>query len=150
MHIFISLLSYLFPPQNTNSLAPPELEVLKQKLKEYLDASMIEPSNSPFGAPILFVKKKDGSLRMCVDYRALNKQTIKNRYPLPRIEDLLDQLKGAKYFSKLDLAQGYHQVRVKEEDVPKTAFRTRYGHFQFRVMPFGLTNAPAHISTVNE
>ena len=98
---------------------------------------------SPWGAPVLFVKKKDGTLWMCIDYWQINKVTVKNKYPLPRIEDLFDQLEGAGVFSKIGLRLGYYQLRVKEGDVPKTAFRTRYGHYEFLVMPFGLTNAPA-------
>ena len=108
-----------------------------------MDKGFVRPSVSPWGAPILFVKKKDGTLRMCIDYRQINKVTVKNKYPLPRIEDLFDQLRGASVFSKIDLRSGYYQLRVKEVDVPKTAFRTRYGHYEFLVMPFGLTNAPA-------
>ena len=112
-------------------------------MAELSEKGFIRPSSSPWGAPVLFVKKKDGSFRMCIDYRELNKLTIKNRYPLPRIDDLFDQFQGSCVYSKIDLRSGYHQLPVREEDIPKTAFRTRYGHFEFQVMPFGLTNAPA-------
>ncbi|GKB06259.1 putative reverse transcriptase domain-containing protein [Tanacetum coccineum] len=124
-------------------LAPSEMLELSNQLKELQEKGFIRPSHSPWGAPVLFVKKKDGSMRMCIDYKELNKLTIKNRYPLPRIDDLFDQLQDACCFSKIDLRSGYHQLRVREEDVPKTAFRTRYGHFEFTVTPFGLTNTPA-------
>ena len=124
-------------------IAPLELKELKLQLQELLDKGFIRPSVSPWGAPVLFVKKKDGTLWLCVDYRQLNKLTVKNKYPLPRIDDLFDQLKGASIFSKIDLRSGYHQLKIKDVDVHKTAFRTRYGHYEFLVMPFGLTNAPA-------
>ncbi|GJZ18367.1 putative reverse transcriptase domain-containing protein [Tanacetum coccineum] len=124
-------------------LAPSEMQELSGQLQELQDNGFIRPSHSPWGAPMLFVKKKDGSLRMCIDYRELNKLTIKNRYPLPRIDDLFDQLQGSRYFSKIDLRSGYHQLRLHEDDILKTAFRTRYEHFEFTVMPFGLPNAPA-------
>jgi hypothetical protein len=124
-------------------MSTPELVELKLQLKEMMDKGYIQPSVSPWGAPILFVKKKDGTLRLCIDYRQLNKVTIKNKYSLPRIDDLFDQLGGASVFSKIDLRSRYHQVRIKGEDIHKTAFRTRYGHYEFVVVPFGLTNAPA-------
>ncbi|GJS90111.1 putative reverse transcriptase domain-containing protein [Tanacetum coccineum] len=124
-------------------LAPSEMKELSVQLQKLLEKGFIRPSSSPWGAPVLFVKKKDGSFRMCIDYRELNKLTIKNRYPLLRIDDLFDQLQGSSVYSKIDLQSGYHQLRIKEEDIPITAFRTRYSHFEFHVMPFGLTNAPA-------
>ncbi|GJW88284.1 putative reverse transcriptase domain-containing protein [Tanacetum coccineum] len=124
-------------------LAPSKMKELSEQLKELSDKGFIRPSSSPWGDPVLFVKKKDGSFRMCIDYRELNKRTVKNRYPLPRIDDLFDQLQGSSVYSKIDLRSGYHQLRVREEDILKTAFRTRYVHYEFQVMPFGLTNAPA-------
>ncbi|XLU29618.1 hypothetical protein S245_065684, partial [Arachis hypogaea] len=120
-----------------------EMAELKSQLEDLLGKNFIRPSVSPWGAPVLLVKKKDGSMRLCVDYRQLNKVTVKNKYPLPRIDDLMDQLQGASVFSKIDLRSGYHQIRVRDEDIPKTAFRTRYGHYEYTVMSFGLTNAPA-------
>ena len=123
-------------------MAPTELKELKTQLQELLDKGFVRPSVSAWGAPVLFVKRKDGTLRMCIDYRQINKVTMKNKYPLPRIEDLFNQLKGASVFSKIDLRSGYYQLRVKDVNVPKIAFRTRYGHYEFLVMPFGLTNAP--------
>ena len=124
-------------------MAPVELQELRVQLQELLDKGFIRPSTSPWGAPVLFAKKKDKTLRLCIDYRQLNRVTIKNRYPLPRIDDLFDQLRGARVYSKIDLRTGYHQLGVRDIDIPKTAFRTRYGHFEFTMMPFGLTNAPA-------
>ncbi|GKE08346.1 putative reverse transcriptase domain-containing protein [Tanacetum coccineum] len=114
-----------------------------EQLQELSDKGFIRPNSSPWGAPVLFVKKKDGSFRMCIDYRELNKLMVKNRYPLPRIDDLFDQLQGSSVYSKIDLRSGYHQLRVREEDIPKTEFRTQDGHYEFQVMPFSLTNAPA-------
>ncbi|GJR30638.1 putative reverse transcriptase domain-containing protein [Tanacetum coccineum] len=124
-------------------LAPSKMKELSKQLQDLSDKGFIRPSSSPWGAPVLFVKKKDGSFRMCIDYRELNKLTVKNRYPLPRIDDLFDQLQGSSIYSKIDLRSGYHHIRVREQDILKTAFRTRYGHYEFQVMPFGLTNAHA-------
>nr|GEX01183.1 putative reverse transcriptase domain, ribonuclease H-like domain, aspartic peptidase domain protein [Tanacetum cinerariifolium] len=124
-------------------LEPSEMKELADQLQELTDKGFIRPCSSPWGAPVLFVKKKDGSFRMCIDYQELNKLTVKNRYPLPRIDDLFDQLQGSSFYSKIDLRSGYHQLRVREEDIPKTTFKTRYEHYKFQVMPFGLINAPA-------
>ncbi|GJX20949.1 putative reverse transcriptase domain-containing protein [Tanacetum coccineum] len=124
-------------------LVPAKLQELSTQLQELSDKGFIRPSSSHWGAPVLFVKKKDGSFWMCIDYHELNRLTMKNRYPLLRIDDLFDQLQGSKVYFKIDLRSGYHQLRVREEYIPKTAFRTHYGHCKFQVMPFGLTNAPA-------
>ncbi|WZY93867.1 hypothetical protein YC2023_066196 [Brassica napus] len=124
-------------------MAPAEMAELKKQLEELLDKGFIRPSSSPWGAPVLFVKKKDGSMHLCIDYRGLNRVTVKNKYPLPRINELLDQLKGAKWFSKIDLASGNHQIPIEPNDIRKTTVRTRYDHYEFVVMLFGLTNAPA-------
>jgi len=125
-------------------MAPNELAEMKKQLQELLEKGLIRPSSSPWGCLALFVKKKDKSLRMCVDYRPLNAVTIKNKYPLPRIDILFDQLAKAKVFSRIDLRSGYHQIKIRPEDIPKMAFSTRYGLYEYLVMSFGLTNAPAH------
>jgi hypothetical protein len=125
-------------------MTPKELAELKVQLNELLDKGYIRPSSSPWGCLALFVKKKDQSLRLCVDYRPLNAVTIKNKYPLPRINILFDQLAGAKVFSKVDLRSCYHQIKILPDDVLKTAFSTRYGSYEYLVMSFGLTNALAH------
>jgi hypothetical protein len=125
-------------------MPPNELAELKIQLQNLLDKGYIRPSASPWGCSALFVKKKDDSLRLCVDYRPLNAVTIKNKYPLPRIDILFDQLAGAKFFSKIDLRSGYHQIKIRPCDIPKTAFSTRYGLYEYLVMSFGLTNAPAY------
>ncbi|KAD4385642.1 hypothetical protein E3N88_25811 [Mikania micrantha] len=126
-----------------SELAPSKLQELANQSQELADKVFILPSHSPWGALVLFVKKKDWSFRMCINYRQLNKLTVKNQYPLPRIADIFDQLQCSAWFSKVDLRSGYHQLRVHEDDIPKTAFRTRYVHYKFLVMTFGLTNAPA-------
>nr|GEU33637.1 putative reverse transcriptase domain-containing protein [Tanacetum cinerariifolium] len=123
-------------------LAPSEMQELSNQLQELADRGFIRPSTPPWGALVLFVKNKNGSFRMCIDYRELNKLTVRNRYPLPRIDDLFDQHQGSSVYSKIDMRSGYHQLRVRDEDIPKIAFRTRYGHYEFHVMPFGLTNTP--------
>ena len=130
--------------QRPYRMNPEELTELKKQLADMLSKGFIRPSASPWGSPIIFVDKRDGTTRLCVDYRKLNDVTIKNKYPLPKIEDLFDQMNGARVFSKIDLRTGYHQLKVREEDIPKTAFTTRYGLFEYTVMSFGLTNAPAY------
>jgi hypothetical protein len=127
-------------------IAPNELAELKTQLQDLLEKGFIRPSSLPWGCPAIFVKKKDQTLRMCVDYRPLNEVTIKNKYPLPRIDILFDQLTVAQVFSKIDLRSSYHQIHIRPEDIPKTAFTTRYGLFEYLVMSFGLTNAPAHFT----
>ena len=129
-------------------MAPTELKELKEQLQELLDKGSIHTSVSLWGASVLFVRKKDGTLWMCINYRQINHVMIKNSYPLPRIDELFDQLQGAAYFLKIDLRSGYHQFRVRAGDIEKTAFRTRYGHYEFLVMPFGLTNAPTVFMTL--
>ena len=136
------------PTMGLYRIAPLELEELRRQLKELLDAGFIQPSKAPYGASVLFQKKHDGSLRMCIDYRVLNKVMVKNKYPIPHIADLFDKLGRAKFFTKLDLRSGYYQVRIAEGDEPKTTCLTRYGSYEFLVMPFGLTNAPATFCTL--
>jgi hypothetical protein len=130
--------------QRPYRMNPQELEELKKQLADMLSKGLIHPSTSPWGSPVLFVDKRDSTISLCMDYRKLNEVTIKNKYPLPKIEDLFDQLNGAKVFSKIDLCTGYHQLKVRESDIPKTAFTTRYGLFEYTVMSFGLTNDPAY------
>jgi hypothetical protein len=127
-----------------NKMFVEELKELKKQLIELQEAGYIRPSLSPWGAPVLFVQKKDGSQRMCVDYRSLNDVITKNKYMLPHVEDLFDQRRGARIFSKIDLRSGYHQMKIRPSDIPKTTFSTRYGLYEFTVMSFGLTNAPAY------
>ena len=124
-------------------MAPAELKELKAQLEELLNKGFIRPSTSPWGAPVLFIKKKDGSLRLCIEYKQLNRATIRNQYPLPHIDELFDQLQGSRVYSKIDLRSGYHQLKVRENDASKTAFRTKYGHYEFLMMPLGFSNAPA-------
>nr|GEY53000.1 uncharacterized protein [Tanacetum cinerariifolium] len=135
------------PAKAPYPMPPPELEELRKQLKELIDAGYIRPLKARYGAPVVFQRKKDGSLRMCIDYRALNKITIKNKYPIPHIVDLFDQLRKARYFTKLDLRSGYYQVRIAKGDEAKTTYVTRYGSYEFLVMPFSLTNAPATFSS---
>jgi hypothetical protein len=125
-----------------------ELKELKKQLREQLDKGFIQPSLTSWGAPVLFLEKKDTSKWLVVDYRSLNEVTIKNKYPLPNINDLFDQLKGAKVFSKIDLRSGYFQLKIQEQDIPKTVFTTRYGLYEYTVMSFGLTNAPTYFMTM--
>ena len=127
-------------------MAPAEDLELKKQLDAYKKAELIEDAKSLFGAGVLFARKKDGSMRLCIDYRGLNNITVKDKYLLPRIDEMLDNMRGSRYFTKLDLQQGFHQIRVHPEHVPRTAFQTKYGRFQFRVMPFGLVTPQRHFS----
>ena len=139
--------NHVIPPRRLYRQTPDELTETKRQIDEYLKAGHVRPSTSPFGAPVLLVKKKDGSMRMCVDYSALNDITIKNNFPIPRVDDLHDRLATARYFTKLDLYSGYHQIPIRRGDEHKTAFTSRYGTYEFLVMPFGLTNAPSTFQT---
>jgi hypothetical protein len=130
--------------KRTYMMSVEELKGLKKQLTELQEAGYIRPSSSPWGAPVMFVQKKDGSQRMCVDYRSLNDFTMKNKYLLPRMEDLFDWMRDARVFSKIELRPGYHQMKIRPSDIPKTNFSTRYGLYEFTIMSFGLTNAPAY------
>ena len=135
------------PHKSPYRLSVIELDELKEAGRQSPRTRVdMQPSTSPYGVPVLFIPKKDGKWCLCIDYRALNKITTKNRYPVPKVDELMDRLHGAKYFSKIDLSSGYHQIRVKEADIHKTAFVTRYGSFEYTVMPFGLCNARPHSS----
>jgi hypothetical protein len=129
-------------PRTPYQMSKPELQELKMKMKQLLELGLIRPSVSPWGVSLIFIRKKDGSWRLCINYYQLSKATIKNQYPLPRIDDLFYQMKGAMMFSKIDLRLGYHQLRIKEEDIPKTTFNARFEHYKFTVLPLGLTNSP--------
>ncbi len=142
-HAIKVMLGVAPPAKAPYRMSHEELKELKVQFKELLTKGYIKPSKSPYGAPVLFVHKKDETLRMCVDYRALNKAMVKNRYPLPRIDDLFDRFSRAKVFSRIDLRSGYYQIRIAEGDKEKIACRTRYGSYEFLVMPFGLTNSPS-------
>jgi hypothetical protein len=129
-------------------MSPKELEEVNKQLKKLVENDMIRPSASPWAAPVIFARKKDGSLRMCVDYRALNRITKKDTYPIPRVDDNLDMLGGSSFFSTIDLESGFHQIQMDENSIEKTAFNTRYGKFEYKVMPFGLCNAPSTFQRV--